>query len=578
MRTLTQRSRHAVALVALVTLGCKSLEVTNPNAPDAAGGLSDIGSIQGLVTGAMRNWVQTRQSYDGALVLSAMADSYSASWNNFNLRYYTSYGVECPSRCGWDNASISPYRFEIENFWYGYYGILSSVNDVLRAIRINGVALGSAGNTKMHEAISVMLQAVVYANIALNYDQGFAPDENDDVSTFAGAAGLPLYPRATMRDKAIAKFDAAIAILSANPFAASPSTWLGAVNGPSYSSAQFIRLIRTMEAELLAYFPRTPTETVSWAQVKTYAEGGMSSGTPFDLTFYQDLVNMADGVKNWSNDMTTMRLDTRLAHVITNGPNPALIHETPWTDDAPQPNAFDKRVGDGSWGPDDDLLGVGTVAATANAGSDFAWQEFNVMNPARGVFHFGNLTQIRYSYAAYPGYGLPDEDGTGLVPVYTATMNDLLWAQALIETGQNLPLAASLINKTREVRGGLSHLTGGEGVSALRQAVLYEQEVELLGIGPTPFYLRRRSTPDGWTLTAACPGIVCLWPQTPRQMPIPGKELGVLQKELYSFGGPLLPDAAPSYDGQGNTIWTVKQIGAAIMKANLEAVKNRRRR
>ncbi len=38
----------------------------------------------------MRNWVQIRQNYDGALVLSAMADGYTASWNNFNLRYYTS--------------------------------------------------------------------------------------------------------------------------------------------------------------------------------------------------------------------------------------------------------------------------------------------------------------------------------------------------------------------------------------------------------------------------------------------------------------------------------------------------------
>ena len=128
MRKLTQWSRLAAVLAVLGTAGCKSLEVTNPNAPDAERAFSDPGAVAGLLTGAMRNWVQVRESYDGALILSAMADAYTASWNNFNLRYYTSYGVECPERCGWDNRPTSNFRFQIETFWYGYYGLLSSVN------------------------------------------------------------------------------------------------------------------------------------------------------------------------------------------------------------------------------------------------------------------------------------------------------------------------------------------------------------------------------------------------------------------------------------------------------------------
>lgn len=83
MRKLTQWSRLAAMLAVIGTAGCKSLEVTNPNAPDAERAFSDPGAVAGLVTGAMRNWVQTRETYDGALVLSAMADAYSASWNNF---------------------------------------------------------------------------------------------------------------------------------------------------------------------------------------------------------------------------------------------------------------------------------------------------------------------------------------------------------------------------------------------------------------------------------------------------------------------------------------------------------------
>ena len=172
MRKLMQWSRFAAVAALVGTAGCKSLEVTNPNAPDAARAFSDPGAVAGLVTGAMRNWVQTRQAFNGALVLSTMADAYTASWNNFNLRYYTSYGNECAQRCGWDNRVTSNFRVQVETYWYGFYGILSSVNDVLTAIRINNVTVVSAANTKQLEAIAVMLQGVVFSTIALNYGGG----------------------------------------------------------------------------------------------------------------------------------------------------------------------------------------------------------------------------------------------------------------------------------------------------------------------------------------------------------------------------------------------------------------------
>ena len=154
MRKLTQWSRLAAMLAVIGTAGCKSLEVTNPNAPDAERAFSDPGAVAGLVTGAMRNWVQIRENFDGALVLSTMADAYTASWNNFNLRYYTSYGNECPQRCGWDNRPTSNFRTQIEAFWYGYYGLLSSVNDVLTAIRINDVQIGTPANTSVDPSCS----------------------------------------------------------------------------------------------------------------------------------------------------------------------------------------------------------------------------------------------------------------------------------------------------------------------------------------------------------------------------------------------------------------------------------------
>ena len=53
MRKLTQWSRLAAVLAVLGTAGCKSLEVTNPNAPDAERAFSDPGAVAGLLTFAL---------------------------------------------------------------------------------------------------------------------------------------------------------------------------------------------------------------------------------------------------------------------------------------------------------------------------------------------------------------------------------------------------------------------------------------------------------------------------------------------------------------------------------------------
>src|SRR6185503_21157103 len=115
--------------------------------------------------------------------------------------------------------------------------------------------------------------------------------------------------------------------------------------------------MRTMQAEALAYFPRNAAEdaTVNWAQVATYASQGISSGAGVTLSYRDDtsgaFQNMNDGLLEWGNAAFGARLDTRLGHIITNGPVPAKIHRDPWVGTDPPPQAFDKRVGDGTWGP-----------------------------------------------------------------------------------------------------------------------------------------------------------------------------------------------------------------------------------
>jgi hypothetical protein len=571
--------RFAGVVAALGGTACKSLEVTNPNNPDAKRAFSDPGAVAGLVTGAVRNWVLTRESLDGSLTLDGMADSYSASWNNWNLRYYTSYNSDCTERCGWANSPSDPHRFEIETLYYGYYSLLSSVNDVLTAIRKNHVDLGGDQVTKMHEAVAVMLQAVVFANIALDYDQGFVVTETTDLSN---PQALPFVSRQVLRDSALAKFNQAIVLMQAKNFT-TPANWL---LGPTYTSAQLIQLIHTMRAELGADFARNSAEVgqADWTQVATDASQGLSSGAPFDFSFQSDFNILIDGVKAWGNANGTMRVDTRVARLVTGGYPDALgtgpVFNDPYPNQPePQPFAKDRRVGDGTWGPVDDVSNVGTLAATANAGTDFAWFPDEIMNPARGTYHRSSLGHVRYTYLTSPGSGLPTENGTGPAPVYTAAQNDLLWAEGLLRGGGSAAQAATLINKTRVGRGGLTPLTGAEGQSALLTALQYEQEIEEMGIGPVPFHNRRRGTPEGagasLTNLRTCPGgILCLWVGTPRQMPVPAKELSVLQKELYTFGGVGQPDLSPSYVG-GEAVFNVRQIGEALRKREQESRRHR---
>jgi hypothetical protein len=232
-----------------------------------------------------------------------------------------------------------------------------------------------------------------------------------------------------------------------------------------------------------------------------------------------------DCVKTWGNSIGTMRVDTRVAAMLTTN----HVHPWPSPDGNPCPTvSADRRVGDGSWGPEDDFNGYATLKATANAGTDYACSDVVIFPPARGQYHQSNLQHVRHSYLAYRGENLPSQDGTGQDPMYTRQMNDLLWAEGLIRSNGSRPQAATLINNSRVTRGGLSALTGAEGDPALLAALQYEQEIEFMGQGPTPFFNRRRI--DG--LTAG----------TPRHMPVPAKELDVLVREIYTFGGPGAPD------------------------------------
>ena len=558
---ISKRIPEIVGLVALVFVGaCDTLNIANPNDPDRRRALGDPNSIPSVAQGAFQTWYLTTQGGFGedqypTLTMSVMARAHVAMWNNFHIRYYTGCttdwtagGYPAPlgtcgnltegpayPRAAWANSLAAAERTQIEAMWYGYYASLSSANDALTAIRSIHLAVPGA---HMVETMSVLTQALALSGIALNYDQGFIVDYNTDL------ASLAFSPRVQVRDAALTKFDEAITLAAAAPFTVPGADWFG---GPAviYDNVSIGQIANTMAARTLAYFPRNAAEnaTVDWARVASYASKGISTGTPFNLTFHQDAcTSWCDFLKVWSNDMTTMRVHTRIAHMMD-----AASQPDPWDVNLNHnPSSPDKRLGDGTYRGDTAYASSILRAyrdTTGNGGYDYVWthtKEFG--NKTRGAWHQSAVGQVRYDSLTTCGDNPQGAaTGAGDAPMVLAAENDLLWAEALIRGPANdRATAATLINYTRvgpdrlgNPRGGLTPAAAGD--ANLLQELQYEQDVELLGSNPAPFYNQRR--------------IDNLEPLTPHEMPVPAQELGVLglcSGTCYTWGGSNPPNSSPA--------------------------------
>jgi hypothetical protein len=577
----TRFLRGLSALAVVTAAGCHSLDITNNNDPDRSA-LSDPVTLESLGGGSLRTFFNAYLGLRSSGVLSTQARTFSASWNNGNLNFYsgidvgandlvTSPATWTRNTRSWQNDPAAAGRTSVEAFWNGgndesaitrpgMYSALSSANTALAAIRNDNVSLGDDARTKRMETIAVLVQGLVLANISLNYDKGYIVDENTDLAT------LQYSDRKAVRDAAVAKLTEAATLATANTFT-TPASW---ANGKTYSNAQIAQLANTVAAMAIAWYPRDDTETgtqVDWAAVLTKTAAGMPSTSSFGFN--------GDGGGDWShelliwcNSLDTCRISTRLAHFM----DPSTQRDPyPLGVGNPQPNSADARLGDGSFGDASMVSGFGNVpeGSTTNAGTDFAWsKQGEIQRPDRGFYQQSNVGHIRYDATRTQDGDAGVYGGYGYMPVFGGQINDLLRAEALLRSNAaaNAAAAATLIDKTRVTRGGLSSaalLIANVGTPAdgacmvsgvlakngspctLWSALNYEFEIEMLGLGPTPFYFHRHMPVVQATAWEQVAGTIFngpryiqgLLPGTPREMPVPAKELGVRGEALYSYGG-----------------------------------------
>ena len=548
MKTMNRALGAGIAALIVVAACNSDLNVINPNAPDARRALSDPAALEAVAGGTMHSWFQGYQGMMAGGPLSTLADAYSSSWNNYYMLYINSQDADGSRNSRpWKNDLGAKERAHLEWYWTAYYSVASSASDVLRAIRTDKVVINNAADTKRAETIAAFMNGAAHSGISMNYNKGYIIDETVDITA------LKYSTRKEMRDAAVSKLDAAIALANANTFNTLPA-W---TNGRSYTNKQIAQIANTMAAMTLAYYPRDAAENateVDWNKVASYASKGMSTGTPFDFVFVQDgCTNWCDEIKSfWFGDITTGVVHTRVANLLdpVTQKDPycgsvGSVTCAPGRGGNPQPNSPDKRLGDGTFGDASLVDDYGTipVTATSKPGTDFAYISFELFSSSRGQYHQSNIVQIRYDLSK-------NQDPTGIVggfgpiPVMSPAQNDLIWAEALIRGATpNLALAATLINNTRVTRGGLPPATAADGVDGLLTKLQYEQDVELLGLGATPFYNRRRlpncvQTPGG-------PCVGGLRAGTPHEMPVPAKELAVKSEPFYTYGGSSNPANSP---------------------------------
>ncbi|MBP6775282.1 MAG: hypothetical protein KA154_20005 [Gemmatimonadaceae bacterium] len=506
-----KRSRQLMLLpiLGLVLASCQDLEVTNPNLPDAQRATQQPTATETFVATSFRTWwpVAGHDDYP-SWAFSTMANEVTSGFADFGQ-----LELSAQPRGAWNNSPVNARRFVSEDPWYGLSRTISSVNDALRAIN-GGLLIVDSSRTARTKAVGKFMQGLSHGYLGLYFDKAFIVDEKTLLDTIADPQ-FATYQE--MNAAAIAQIDSAIAIANRSNFTLPVDSWLYT----PLTRDQFIRVANSFVARLMVYNARSRAEraAVDWNKVIQRIDAGIT--TDFAPTAQVDVL-----WDDWKRLVARLRTAGRPSDYgrpsydligpadSTNGYVNWLA--TPLTSRAAfQLRSKDRRI-HGAGGPATQGLYVG-------------YNVNNIFDPSRGTWRFSHYAYFRN------GTGTTWQTGTQIaMPV---SEMDLLKAEALIRLNRAAE-AVPLINKTRVANGQLPPVTvagppdeagcvprkqNGQ-CGSLWDALRYEKGIEGLGVSGVNRFFDAR----GWQMLPA---------NTPVHLPVPGRELAVLQKPLYTFGG-----------------------------------------
>lgn len=514
----------ALAAVALMGAACADLEVENLNDPDRERAISTPADVEALISGSFNAWHLSNFhfSQSSAPLMSVMADDHTATWGNFGMND----GSREP-REPINNDPSYGYSYVVESAWTQSYRALAGIRDGLVAIE-GGVEIGDGGEDT-HRAITFarLMQGLALGTLALQYDQAFVLDETTDLE----AASLVGYQEVS--DAAIAKLQEAVSLAGQGDFTI-PADWMGQIEG--HDDEFVAQLAHTYIARIMANTPRSVAErdAVDWGTVLSHLEQGITSdwlvdGNAVGLDAIKSYAGSYSGWARWDmrsigpadqsgrfQAWTASSLDDRNAFVVD-------------TDDrriTPEGHAAAPEAGD-----------RGLYVQYEGAGSS-PWPA------ARGTYNYSDYRDHRWDYYS--------DEFTGIIPVFSEAEVDFLKAEAMFRTG-NEAGALDIINEYRVNNGQLppATLAGDQSERCvprdpvdgscpdLWEILKYEKRIEEYHANWGTAYFDDRGWGDLVTNTAV-------------HFPVPGEELLLLLRDIYTFGGGgegSAPDAATDFAG-----------------------------
>jgi hypothetical protein len=515
-----RRLKVALTLGGLLAAGaCQDLAVTNPNEPDRERATQQPASAESFVSSAFRTWwpVAGHDDYP-SWATSTMAREITSGFADFGQ-----LELSAEPRAAWNNSPVNARNDVTEEPWYDLYATISSVNDALIAID-SGLVIGDATRTARTRSVGKFMQGLSHGYLALYFDKALVVDEKlalDTVRTF----GFQPYP--AVQKAALAQLDSAIAIAATSNFTLPENSWLF----QAMTRDQYVRLVNSFAARLLAYTPRSRAEraAVDWNEVIRRIDAGIQ--TDFAPIAQQDIL-----WDDWKRLIARVRTgppsDFGRPSYWVLGPADSTqgfvnyVNTPLETRAAFQIRTKDRRI-QGAGGP-------------TTPGRYVGYNANNIFQVARGTYRFSHYYYLRNgtgnTWQAGPQLALP-----------VAEM-DLLKAEALIRLNRAAE-AVPLINKTRVANGALPPVTvagppdepgcvprkqNGQ-CGSLWDALRYERGIELLGV-------------DGVLAWFDARGYQSLPANTLVHFPVPGRELGTLVLDTYTFGGPGGEGSAPAPD------------------------------
>lgn len=506
-------------ILAAAVGGCQDLAVENQNAPDRERATQQPVSAESFVASSFRSfWPVSGHDRYPTWAFSTMAQEMTSGFADFGQ-----LELSAIPRTAWNNSPVNARNDVSEEPWYGFYRTISTVNDALIAID-SGLTIESASRTARTRAVGKFMQGVSHGYLAMYFDSAVVVDEKLALDTIT----VPRFQASpAVAAEAIRQLDSAIAIATRSPFAIPADPWFYT----AMTSQEFSRLANSYAARIMVYRARTRAQraAVDWAEVIRRIDAGIQK----DFAPVAQALILEDDWK-WliSRIRTGPVSDFGRPSNWALGPADSTNNyinwlNTPLTSRA----AFRITTKDRRIHP---------AGAPTLPGKYVGYSANNIGAAARGTW--------RYSHYYFHRFGLGTLGETGPQVAVTMTEMDLLKAEALIRLNRAAE-AVPLINKSRVAQGQLDPVTtdGPPDVpgcvprkisgacGSLWDALRYEKIIEGLGVsGVTAFFDAR-----GWQT---------LPEHTILELPIPGRELRVVGREIYTYGGPGGQSSAPAPD------------------------------